>query len=270
MAYRSSYRLAAYVGIAAALSAIACQAAPAPVSSIIVNMDLSKSFATRSLWHLVGVQGPQIADDAVGPVPGKIQLCLQRNPGRRCDIAVEGMPDPIGSARKEEEGAHFLDSAQTVYPRGKSLAPLLSIRTSSYPSFNGNQGEYTQIFAYRRTTDSFERIYKFVSGHNENEETRFMSSGRLRGDIVTAVPTDNAPFGYWVTVNRLGADYEYRQVLRYRSATRYGDNNEMPVIDSEMPNIQRRLGLWRPGMPLPLPARGCAKPRLIKAELWCG
>jgi hypothetical protein len=36
-----------------------------------------------------------------------------------------------------------------------------------------------------------------------------------------------------------------------------------------MPNIQQRLGLWHPGQALPLPARGCPRPRLIDHELWC-
>jgi hypothetical protein len=30
--------------------------------------------------------------------------------------------------------------------------------------------------------------------------------------------------------------------LRYRSVTRYGDGNPVPVIDAEMPNILRHLG----------------------------
>ncbi len=268
MAYRSSRRVAGYVGIASAFSVIAFSATFAATSSIIVNMDLSRSFATRSPWHLVGEQGAPIPDDGVGPVPGVIRLCLKKKPHGTCDIAVEGMPTPAG-ASGDEWGAHYLRSAEVAYPLGKSAGPVLLLRTASWPSLNGDQGEFTQILAYRQATDTFVPIYKFVSGHNENQETRFVFSGKLGGDVISAVPTENAPFGYWITVNRLGPNYKYRQVLSYRSATRYGDNNQMPVIDSEMPNIQRRLGLWRPGMPLPLPAHGCAKPRLIKTELWC-
>ncbi|HEY1710547.1 MAG TPA: hypothetical protein VGG10_19915 [Rhizomicrobium sp.] len=41
-----------------------------------------------------------------------------------------------------------------------------------------------------------------------------------------------------------------------------------------MPNIQRRLGLWAPGAPIPTPARNggshaCPKPVLKHTELWC-
>jgi len=268
MAYRSSCRVAGHISVASVLSAIAFSATPAATSSVILNMDLSRSFATRSPWRLVAEQGAPLPDESVGPVPGVIRLCLKKKTAGSCDIAVEGMPTPAGSSG-DGWGAHYLKSAEVAYPLGKSAVPLLLIHTASWPSFNGDQGEFTQILAYRRSTDAFVPIYKFVTGHNENQETRFISSGKLRGDVISAVPTDNAPFGYWITVNRLGPDYKYRQVLRYRSATRYGDNNPMPVIDSEMPNIQRRLGLWRASMPLPLPVESCAKPRLIKTELWC-
>lgn len=61
----------------------------------------------------------------------------------------------------------------------------------------------------------------------------------------------------------------YRQIQRYRSATLYGDGNGLGVIDSEMPNIRRRLGVWRPGMTLPLPPH-CPRLHLVRTALWCG
>jgi hypothetical protein len=74
--------------------------------------------------------------------------------------------------------------------------------------------------------------------------------------VIAAEPTDDAPYAYWIAVSRLGAG-GYAQALRYRSATRYGDGNPLSVIDSEMPNILQRLGLWRSGSPPPLPAEPC-------------
>jgi hypothetical protein len=125
------------------------------------------------------------------------------------------------------------------------------------------------LVSYRRADDRFVPVYQYETAHNNNEEVRFIETGPVRGAVISVEPTQNAPFGYWVKVSKFSGSDRYRQVLRYRSATRYGDNNPMPVIDSEMPNIQRRLGVWRPGMSLPLPAKGCPKPHLIKAELWC-
>jgi hypothetical protein len=117
--------------------------------------------------------------------------------------------------------------------------------------------------------DQFTRIYGRTTGRNNNQDVRFMSSGPLAGGVISAEPTKNSPYAFWITVNRLTPGYTYEQVLRYRSATRYNDGNSLAVIDSEMPNIQRRLGLWKDGSPLPLPARACRKPRLVKMELWC-
>ena len=74
-------------------------------------------------------------------------------------------------------------------------------------------------------------------------------------------------------VERFTPANAYRRVLRYRSATRYADGNSLGVIDSEMPNIEQRLGLWKPGSPLPLPmggAKACPKPHLKLGALWCG
>ena len=96
-----------------------------------------------------------------------------------------------------------------------------------------------------------------------------MDSGPLKGSIVAVLSPYGPPFSYVIKVSRLTPDYRYRQALNYRSATLYGDGNPLAVIDSEMPNILRRLGLWQSGQPLPLPKSGCAKPRLVKSELWC-
>jgi hypothetical protein len=117
----------------------------------------------------------------------------------------------------------------------------------------------------------FERIHFHDVGAYNNDEVRFIEDGPLRGAVISAEPTEDAPFGYWVTVSRFTPQRTYRQVLRYRSATHYGDGNSLAVIDSEMPNIERRLGLWKPGSLLPLPdGKSCLKSRLKHMELWCG
>ena len=122
---------------------------------------------------------------------------------------------------------------------------------------------------YNRARNEFVSAYEGWAGHNNNQEIRYITSGPLRGAIVSAEPTGDAPFAFWITVDRLAPTGHYRKVLHYRSATHYNDGNPLAVIDSEMPNIQQRLGLWRRGQPLPLPARGCRRPRLTNRELWC-
>ena len=251
----------------AAFSTADGQKAPA-AGKVISTIDLAKPFRARSAWRFVATQGPD-ENRFNGPIPGKIALCLRRADERACSPALRAMaraPSPDYDIAWEP---HYLNDARVVYPRGRGAAPLLLVQTASMYSGDGDQVRYTQLLAYRPAGDRFEAIFARDTGRNNNQEIRFIESGALAGNVIVAEPTANAPFGYWVTVSRLDPTYTYRQVLRYRSATRYGDDNPLPVIDSEMPNIQQRLGLWRPGQPLPLPAGRCPKPRLVKMELWC-
>jgi hypothetical protein len=254
---------------AALIAGVAEARAPGAGTSI----DLSKAFATRSPWRFTAVQGPEV-DDPVGAgpkdlIPGKLALCISKDGGRSCD------PD-FGRILRVPQGddmftaPHYLQAAEIVHPRGAAGAPLLLVRVASTYSGDGDQRIATQVLAYDRAQDRFAAIYDRRTGRNNNEEIRYIADGPLRGAIVEAEPTGNAPYGFRVTVSRLTPAYTYHQVLRYRSATHYGDGNPLAVIDSEMPAIQQKLGLWRPGKPLPLPAGGCAKPRLERAELWCG
>ena len=136
---------------------------------------------------------------------------------------------------------HELRRAAIVHPPGH--APLLLVQLASLHSVNGNQRIATQLFAYDRSADRFRLAYQRRVGRNNNEEVRYIEQGPLAAAVIAAEPTQDAPFGFWITVDRLGAGQRYHPVLRYRSATRYGDGNPLAVIDSEMPNIQQRLAL---------------------------
>jgi hypothetical protein len=125
--------------------------------------------------------------------------------------------------------------------------------------------------SYDADRDAFRRVFARSTGRNRNEEVRFVTDGPLRGDVISAEPQDHRPFNYWIAVNVPTPQGAYRVVLRFVSATHYGDGNALPVIDSEMPNIESRLGLWKPGDPILLPkGKTCAKPVLRHTELWCG
>ncbi|HEX5183325.1 MAG TPA: hypothetical protein VFW19_09270 [Allosphingosinicella sp.] len=247
-------------------AAITGGAAPASPARVIASIDLMKPFATRSHWRFIATQGPDVQDPVEGPgdmEAGAIRLCISRDGGKSCGPDLErvmGATEPLFAV------PHFLNSAGIVRPHGRAL---LLIETSSVHSGDGDQIEATQILAYDRGGDRFVPAYGKMVGHNRNEEVRYMASGPLNGAMISAEPTGNAPYCYWIVVSRLGPAGTYRQVLRYRSATRYDDGNSLAVIDSEMPNIERRLGLWRPGTPLPLPKGRCPKPRLAGMELWC-
>ena len=247
-------------------------AAQSVTSSVISNIDLSRPFSTREAWRFIATQGPPVSGDDTASgseEPGKIQLCLRAAPTTPRDPQLQNALRVPSSANDFFTQPHYLNALKIVYPRGSADQPLLFVQTASLQSGDGDQLVFTQVLAYKSSQNGFVRIYQYTTGRNRNEEVRYIGSGRLKGDVISADPTENAPYGYWVTVNALTPLYTYKTVLRYRSATHYGDNNPLAVIDSEMPNIERHLGYWKAGMALPLPSGACPKPRLIHMELWC-
>lgn len=246
---------------------------PNPVAeTVISNIDLSKPFATRTAWRFIATQGPPVAGDETASgdeEPGQIKLCLRAAPSAPCDPRLQNALRAPIDADDASTQPHYLDATKIVYPHGNADQPLLFVQTRSIFSGDSDRLVSTQVLAYQNSKNRFVRIYQLTLGGNRNQEVRYISSGKLKGDIISVDPTENAPYGYWVTVNALTPQYTYKTVLRYRSATHYGDNNPLAVIDSEMPNIEQRLGYWKSGMALPLPSGACPKPRLIRMELWC-
>jgi hypothetical protein len=251
--------------------AVSCCAAAAPApQKVIARIDLSKPFDLPPGASFTATQGAAVPD-AYGDAEqeaGLVHLCVQTAQSAPCAPDLDHLLITPGD-KDPTAGAHYLEVAEVVHPRGINAAPLLHIQVASIHAGNGSQGRAAVMLAYRLPDHRFEPIVTKVVGGNRNQEIRYIASGPLRDNVITVEPTDDPPFGYWVTVNGLTRDYRYKQVLRYRSATHYGDGNSLAVIESEMPNILRRLRLWRPGQPLPLPKSACARPRLVKTELWC-
>ena len=255
--------------VVVALAFATVLAAQSVTWSVISSIDLSRPFSTREAWRFIATQGPPVAGLYDEEEPGQIQLCLRATPSATCDPQLLNALDAASSANAPFSQPHYLNAAKIVYPRGSAERPLLFVQTASLHSGNGSQLVLTQVLAYENPQNRFVRIYQYSTGTNNNEEVRYISSGRLKGDIISIDPTENAPYGYWVTVDVLTPQYTYKTELHYRSATHYGDHNPLAVIDSEMPNIEERLGYWKSGMPLPLPSGACPRPRLIRMELWC-
>jgi len=244
---------------------------PAPQGT---QLDLGKAFHTRSPWRLVVTEGPSVKDYGENDAPGALTLCLRKGPAGPC--LSDPVTPPLRATSPDDPIAwepHYLLTAKAAYPKGPTSAPFLLLVTGSLNSGDGDQIVATQLLAYDPGSDAFHRVYSKSTGHNNNQEIRFVADGPLRGSVITAEPQERLPYGYWIVVETLSPAGAYRQVLRYLSATRYGDGNQLAVIDSEMPNIERRLGLWKPGDPLPAPAavdgKPCIKPTLKHSELWC-
>lgn len=234
---------------------------------LISSIDLSESLGAKSSWRFMALQGPDTAElEMVDPIPGKIRLCVTRDGGVSCFPGLDHVLR-LPSGDDGYSDPHYLIEARIVRPRADR--PLLLMHVASQHSLNGDQRLATVALAYDHVQESFNLVYEKQVNKNNNQEIRYIADGPLLGAIISAEPTDDAPFGFWIIVDRLGPAGGYKQVLRYRSATRYGDGNRLDVIDSEMPGILLRLGVWSSGMKLPLPAGECAKPHLIGQELWC-
>ncbi len=240
--------------------------------SVISDIDLSSPFATSEGWRFIATQAPPVAGDNTASgdqEPGQIQLCLRPAPSAPCDARLQNTLRAPTSKSDYFTQPHYLDAVRIVYPRGRTDPPLLFVQAGSLHSGDGDQLVSTQMLAYEDSQNRFVRIYQYTTGRNNSQEVRYIGSGSLKGDVISVDPTENAPYGYWVTVSILTPQYTYKTVLHYRSATHYGDGNPLAVIDSEMPNIEQRLGYWKAGMSLPVPLGACLKPRLIRMELWC-
>ncbi|MEO5625311.1 MAG: hypothetical protein ABIQ70_04815 [Dokdonella sp.] len=236
---------------------------------------MGKLFHTRAAWRLVVTEGAPVTDYGDNDAPGALTLCLKKGSAGTC--LSEPVTPPLRARKGEDPNAwepHYLLTAKVVYPGGPERAPFLLLVTGSLYSGDGDQIISTQLLRYDAGRDQFRRVFEESTGHNNNQENRFIAEGPLRGSVITAEPQQKPPYGYWIVVDRLSSSGMYRQVLRYVSATRYNDGNPLAVIDAEMPTIQSKLGLWKPGEPLPTPSsssnsKPCIHPTLKHAVLWC-
>lgn len=260
------------IGTAAVAQSSAASALSRPPAQGL-RLDLQKPFHTRSHWLLVVTEGAPTTDYGDNEAPGALTFCLKKDPSDAClsEPVTLTLP-PVTKSGSPAWEPHYLLNAKAVYPQGQSAAPLLWLVAASMHAGDGGQVVYTELLAYDNAHDAFARVYENRTGSNNNQETRFITDGPLRGSVISAEPQQRAPFGYWIVVSKRSGSGPYRQVLRFGSATRYGDGNQLAVIDAEMPNIQQRLGLWKPGQPLPIPTdrdKPCTRPTLKHSALWC-
>jgi hypothetical protein len=247
---------------AAALKAF--QSVRGTPGSILIHLDLGKAFETRVQWSLVAVQGPTTHD----PPPfdedlsGPIVFCLVRELTPDCAGPAFPPNHTVLPIVPWDKNADQFRSAQAeiLLAGNKIRQPLLLLTAGSLRSGDGDQLLSTFVLTYDKKTDQFVGLFANGTGRNNNQRTRFIGKGPLTGDIVVDEPTPNAPFAYFVTVYRRSPSGPYVELLRYRSRTRYGDGNPLAVIDSEMPEILRRLHFWKTDDPLPVPMQlpaGC-------------
>lgn len=228
------------------------------------HLDLTGPFDTASHWTLTATRGAPTPDPSglETTIPGVVTLCLQTTSRSGCARDLLDAPpprlgdDPVWSTTRQVDHVAVL-----TLPAGKRLL----VETSGPHAANNSHWKLTQVLAYDRGQDRFLPLFAQAVGSNNNQEIRVLEHSPLAGDIITAEPTSDAPYGYWITVFEQTAA-TYRPVLHFRSATHYGDGNPLAVIDAEMPNILHRLGKPHP---LPEASPACPAPHLRAGALWC-
>lgn len=241
-------------------------------ATVLKYLDLTRPFDTASPWTLVVAQDPKPPADPDLEDHGPIATCLVKALVPQCTGTGKSYPTqwPAPSWYFQP---YELSDTRIVYGGQARTKPLLLVKTCSGRGGDGNCSIETDLYRYHRQSDLFREVFTNESGgSNNNQASRFVGHGPLTGDVIVDYPTSRAPYVYWIEVYSPGKTGQYARVLRYRSHTRYGDGNPLPVADSEMTAIMQRLGLWKPGDALPVPPNmpsECGRLVLRHAEEWC-
>jgi hypothetical protein len=236
--------------------------------NVISHVDLSKPFGATTQWTFVVVQ-----EDSTAPTDmedhGPIHLCFVEK--TKVDCLNDLFPEDSSKGLSSDIPYHLIDDRIVSASQSESKH-LFLLQVCTAQIFDGNCGVATALYRYDSHSDRFVRAFLNHTGRNNNEVTRFISVGPLQGDVIVNYPTENAPYTYWVEAYRADDSGNYARILRYRGRTRYGDGNPLAVADSEMPEILHRMGLWKPGDPLPLPPHlpaSCSHLYMRQGEEWC-
>ena len=241
-------------------------------SDFPVTIDLTKTFRTITPWTLTISLDDQEDQNENGP---GLRFCFTHEGKRSCPRII--VPDCTVLADKspcddDKVPLYFekLFGVESVQPRYG--APLLVILAGSSGAGGPYQPYGPIVFAYRRS-DKFERIFTDTRSGNTNGETQVIVDGPLAGYIAEDSLTSNWPYAYFINVYAPTANGYYKQVLGYAGRSHEDDGNSLGVIDAEMPEIMKRLGVWRTGQALPVPANNplnCTDYTLKNGLEWCG
>jgi hypothetical protein len=246
-------------------------------SKVITHLDLTQSFQTRPQWALVVAKQPDLEStvvDGSGERIGAVHFCFVENGHPDCseEMFLAKYREQKVSVASGEAPFYELFASDVVFSGPGRTLPLLRIKSCTNRAVNGNCGVSTFLFDYDRKAEKFRVTFFNMMGRNNNQEARFVENGPLLGAVIVVYPTDDSPFTYFVELHKRSSDGTYSRVLRYRGHTGYGDGNPLAVIDSEMPETLRQLGLWNVGDALPVPPRmppGCTRLVMRKGVEWC-
>lgn len=164
---------------------------------VIAKLDLTRPFETRTQWTFVAAILPGSHFDGASAQPV--------NGGALAQCFVDQLASHCKYKKPKNDFGWFstpieLYVARVVYAGADNTDPFLLIKTGSAHGGDGSHAICTELFAYERLSNRFRSVFANGTGSNNNQETRFIEEGPLRGDVIVAEPTSSAPFGYWISV----------------------------------------------------------------------
>jgi hypothetical protein len=175
---------------------------------IVAHRDLTKPFDTKSQWTFVAaiLPGSHVEGASEDPVNGgPLTQCLVRNLRPHCTYTKAE-----ASSNLDYSTPIDLYSAEVVFRGADSTRPFLMIKTGGSHSGDGGHIIHTDLFMYYGQNDEFKSVFSNVTGSNNNQQTRFVKDGQLRGDVIVDEPSGCC---YRVEVHRQGPSGRYARIL---------------------------------------------------------
>jgi hypothetical protein len=228
---------------------------------VLRTIDLTAPFHTKTRWSFEVRQEAPDCTDWEAFDPPVVLMCFIHEGKDSCS-----------------PGRNVFDSVEIVYPDEAKSQPLLE--AISHLEVDGPSVglEDNDFWTYDAVLDKFSSAFSNQIWRDSGEETRLITAGPLRGDIIVSRITVRASPRYMIEVykpsemlKRTVFPSSFIKFYQYESRTRSDDDNRLPVIDAEMPEIFRRLGLHAPKniedyiKDVP---EGC-KPQMRNGLLWC-
>ena len=247
---------------------------------VVSKADLTRAFDTTTNWNLVITQEPH-------NFLGDLHFCFVHDGEAVCSLVCAPSGVALGDyptcvTNGSDTAFNMLVWVSTFRSIGRAKANLVVADVARSKKSLSRLPDGLVIWAFHRQSDSFERIFSAVqdidfkstqNGRSE-DEIRFISSGPLAGDVVLDRAASFWPYRYEIVVYQLLSSERYVKVLDYLGKATEGDKNALWPIDAEMPEIEKRLGYWEPGDPLPVSPKAaspeCKTPvRLQDGLAWC-
>ena len=181
---------------------------------IVAHLDLTTPFDTKSQWTFVAAILPGSHVEGTGEDPvngGPLTQCFVRNLRPNCTYTKAEASSNLDYSTPIE-----LYSAEVVFRGADSTRPLLMIETGGSHSGDGDHIINTDLFMYDGQNDAFKSVFSNVTGSNNNQQTRYVRDGPLRGDLIVDTPSGCC---YRIEVYRQDNSGRYARILAYRSHT---------------------------------------------------